>query len=231
MPEQYLSQYFLASPDGYQVTKALREMLTFAIHSVTQDPPFSKLDLISCRNLLIYLDTELQNKVLSYFHFALAPDGFLVLGSSESLGNQDHQFKIHDLQHKLFQRSYSLTASRLRIGLPVTSTDTPVKDGQTLKRPPASPTLREVTETMLLKDWTPTCVIINHEGHVRYVHGRTGKYLEIAVGETQPLDIIRSAREGLKTPLTTAIYRAITQQREIYEPTVRVKTDEVGNLL
>ncbi len=224
VPEQYLTQHFLPTTDGYQVTKSLREMLIFAIHSVTQDPPFSKLDLISCRNLLIYLDAELQSKVLSYFHFALAPTGFLLLGSSESLGKRDREFKIHDLQHKLFQRSHSLTSSRFKINVPPLNIIAPEKDGQIVSRTQARPTLREVTETMLLKDWTPTCVIINHEGNLRYVHGRTGQYLEISTGETQQLDIVRSAREGLKTLLTTAIYRAISQQREIYEPGVRVET-------
>lgn len=224
VPEQYLSQYFLPTTEGYQVTKSLREMLIFAIHSVTQDPPFSKLDLISCRNLLIYLDAELQSKVLSYFHFALAPTGFLLLGSSESLGKHDRDFKIYNLQHKLFQRAHSPTSSRFKINAPPLNIIAPGKEGHIVPRTLPTPTLREATETMLLKDWTPACVIINHEGSLRYVHGRTGQYLEISTGETQQLDIIRSAREGLKTPLTTAIYRAISQHREIYEPGVRVET-------
>ena len=225
VPEEYLSQYFLITPDGYQITKTVREMLVFAVHSVTQDPPFSKLDLISCRNLLIYLDTQLQSKVLSYFHFALAPNGFLVLGASESLGKHDREFRIHDLQHKIFERSQSIIPLRLNTDIPSLSAYTPEKDTQTTIRTPVMPTLREITETMLLKDWTPTCVIINHEGNIRYVNGRTGKYLEISTGDTHKLDIIRSAREALKTPLTTAIYRAITQQREIYEPGLRVETN------
>ncbi len=225
VPEPYMTQYFLATSEGYQVTKSLREMLIFAVHSVTQDPPFSRLDLISCRNLLIYLDTELQGKVLSYFHFALAPTGFLMLGLSESLGRRDHEFKPHDLPHKLFQRSESSSVSRFRVDIPPTSADITENKTQILSRARPVPSLREATEAMLLKDWSPACVIIDQQGYMRYVHGRTGKYLEIAPGDTHDLDIIHSAREGLKVPLTTTIYRAITQQREIYEPGIRVEAN------
>ena len=229
VPEQYLSQYFLDTSNGYQIIKSVREMLVFAFHSVTQDPPFSKLDLISCRNLLIYLDNELQSKVISYFHFSLSPGGFLLLGSSESLGNHEHQFwhrGTHHLQHKLFQRVLTTPIPRFRTEIPSLSTPSE-KSGHPITSTPPNLTLRETTEAMLLKDWTPTCIIINYEGQLLYVHGRTGKYLEISTGETHQLDIIRSAREGFKTALTTAIYRAITQQREIYEPGLRVKDNGV----
>jgi len=228
VPEAYLKQHFLPTKDGYQITKSLREMLVFAVHSVTQDPPFSKLHLISCRNLLIYLDNELQHKVLSYFHFALAPTGYLLLGSSESLGKNDREFKAVDVHNRLFQRAHRLSTGRYSIDLPAVSNPGLLeKDRGTSARETPSASLREVTEAMLLRDWTPTVVVINHQGNMRYVHGRTGKYLEISTGETQQLDIIRSAREGLKIPLMTAIYRAITQQREIYEPGVRVEADGV----
>ncbi|MBA3873057.1 MAG: PAS domain-containing protein [Anaerolineae bacterium] len=225
VPEQYLKQYFIATGEGYQVVKSLREMLVFASHSVVKDPPFSKLDLISCRNVLIYMESDLQDKILSYFHFALVPTGFLLLGSSESLGTHDREFKVIDLQHKLFQRSHGSSTTRFELALPSIVKDMTDHNDKMISRPRPPVSLREITETILLNDWTPVCVVINQQGHVRYVHGRTGKYLEIASGETDPLDIVRSAREDLRIPLTTAIYRAVIQHRDIYEPDIPIKTN------
>ncbi len=228
VPPEYLHQYFFETSDGYQVVKPLREMMVFAQHSVIKDPPFTKLDMISCRNLLIYLDSELQNKVLSYFHFALINGGFLMLGSSESLGSHEHEFSVVDAAHRLYQSSQNGSSARLRVDLSSVIRDLPDMRGMPekslQKTSSTSPgvALRDLMENMLLNDWTPTCIIINYKGHLRYVHGQTSKYLEITSGSVDQLDIVRSARESLKIPLTTAIYRAVTQQREIFEPGIRL---------
>ena len=226
VPENYLNQYFLQTPDGFEVTKSLRELILFAPQSVTKDPPFSKIDLISCRNLLIYLDIELQERVLASFHFALLPSGFLLLGSSESLGQHDQKFKTIDIQAKIFQRLPGASISRFRMDTPSLLLDVVDKDVQTMGHSqPSAVDLKEIVEKLLLDKWTPTCVIINDQGHLRYVHGQSGKYLEIASGKIDQLDIVRSVREGLKLPLTTAIYRAITQKQEIRERNIRVKAN------
>ena len=225
VPESYLQRYFFKTDQDYPITKSLRDMLVFAQHNVTKDPPFSKLDLISCRNLLIYFDSTLQERVLNYFHFALLPAGYLVLGTSESLGKNERDYKIIDLAHKIFQTAEEQPAIRFKANM-MASVTTPHLE-PSLRNPVEAkpPTIREITETMLLEDWSPPCIVIDYHGTIRYVHGRTGKYLELSAGEVDRLDIIRSARDGLKMPLTTAIYRAVTQQREIYEPGVWVKTE------
>ncbi len=231
VPPEYLQQYFFETSNGYQVVKPLREMLVFAQHSVIKDPPFTKLDMISCRNLLIYLDSQLQNKVLSYFHFALAPGGFLILGSSESLGSHEREFSVVDAPRRIYQSSQNGSSARLKIDLSSVIRDLPdirnmpERSLQKTDRNRPSVALRDIMETMLLNDWTPTCIIINVQGHLRYVHGQTSKYLEITSGSVDQLDIVRSAREGLKIPLTTAIYRAVTQQREIFEPSIRLTAE------
>lgn len=223
VPEAYLQRYFFKTDQDYRITKSLRDMLVFAQHNVTKDPPFSKLDLISCRNLLIYFDTTLQERVLSYFHFALLPAGYLVLGTSESVGKNERDFKTIDLAHKIFQTAEDQPAIRFKANMMVSVE--PHLETNLRHSANKPPSIREITEAMLLADWSPACIVIDYQGTIRYVHGRTGKYLELSAGEVDKLDIIRSAREGLKMPLTTAIYRAITQQREIYEPGVWIKTE------
>lgn len=229
VPEQYLKQYFLPLPDGgYQVVKSLREMLVFAPHSVIKDPPFSKLHLISCRNLLIYLNAELQDQVLSYFHFALVPMGFLMLGSSESLGQHEDEFAVVESQHKIFQRIHGVAKARFKSDIPFML---PSISKESVKHPPPIISLREITESTLLNEWTPACVLINNQGHMRYVHGSTEKYLVIYPGEMDQLDIVRSARESLRIPLKAAIYRAVTQQREIFEPNITVEVDDRRHII
>ena len=226
VPEAYLKQYFFETTDGYQVVKSLREMLIFAQHSVIKDPPFTKLDLISCRNMLIYMDSELQSKVFGYFRFALIHGGFLMLGSSESLGNYEAEFTTVDTPHRLYQSTYNALANRMRVDLPSAIKNLPAREIQRTGHPQLTLTVRDMLEMLLLNEWTPTCIIINYQGHLRYVHGQTGKYLEIASGSVDQLDIIRSARESLRTPLTTSIYRAVTQQREIFEPAIRLSLND-----
>lgn len=225
VPEQYLHQYFLSTSEGYQVVKALREMVVFAPHSLIKDPPFSRVDLISCRNVLIYLNSELQDRILSFFHYALLPEGYLLLGTSESLGHHDREFKIIHAGHKIFQVARASSALRPQPETPSVISMLPVASAKNVRPTRALADLKEITETLLLTDWTPTCILINEHGHLLYVHGQTGKYLEIAPGPVHQLDIIQSAREGLKLPLTTAVYRAITQKREIYVPAIAVKTN------
>jgi two-component system, chemotaxis family, CheB/CheR fusion protein len=222
VPEEYLQQYFLPLPDGsYQITKSVREMLVFAPHSVIKDPPFSKLDMISCRNLLIYLTVELQEQVLSYFHFALVPMGFLVLGASESVGHYEEELSVVDIHHKIYQRPQNGTSPRYKPNTTVTPATTERAHVKTMS--PQTTNLRQLTETMLLTQWTPTCIIINTRGHMRYIHGNTEKYLTMYSGEIDQLDIVQSAREDLKGPLRSAIYRAAAQQKEVHEKNILIE--------
>ena len=223
VPDSYLKQYFVATPEGYRVVKSLREMIVFAPHSVAKDPPFSKVDLISCRNLLIYLNANLQNRVLSYFHFALRPMGFLLLGTSESLGQHEKSFTALDSQHKIFQRTEG--ASPLRIKPQLRPLLTPLAPEEIPTRHPQLGTgLRAAMQAQLLAHRTPTAILINHQGHIRYVHGSSRQYLDVS-GEFDKVDIIHAVRDSLRTALKTAISRAMIHQREVAELNIPLETE------
>jgi two-component system CheB/CheR fusion protein len=200
-------------------------MLVFAEQNVIKDPPFSRLDLISCRNLLIYMEVELQKKVLQLFHYALEKDGYLFLGTSESIGEQTELFGVVDRKWKLFQRKGEGVSQGLEAHLPTL----PLASGATGPGPLEAkiirkPSLRETTERLLLEDYAPSCVIINEKGDVLYIHGRTGKYLEPAPGEAK-MNIVEMAREGLRLELTTTVRKALTEKKAIRCNGLRVKAN------
>ncbi len=225
-PER-LRRFFAKKDGAYQVNKTLREMLIFAEQNIIKDPPFSKLDLISCRNLLIYMGVDLQKKVFPLFHYALMPDGYLFLGSSETIGELTDLFGVIDRKWKLFQRKEEALSRKTDLDLPIL----PLRHGVTglgagvaaeTRKPPS---FREVSERQLLERYAPAAVLIDNNGAILYVHGQTGKYLELAEGEAN-LNIVRMAREGLGIDLTTAIRKAAAQKKAIRYEGIRVKTND-----
>ena len=217
-PER-LAHFFVKEADGtrYRVNKNIRDMLVFSEQDVIKDPPFSKLDLISCRNLLIYLESELQKRLISLFHYALNDGGALFLGTSETLGEIEHLFTVVDRKWKLFKRKEgSFEVHRPPMGrfLPVAveagpATVDPWKTSAAGRFP-----LREHTERELLQQFTPAGVLVNEHGEILYIHGRTGLFLEPASGEAS-MNIMRMAREGLRRELTAGLHKAVTKN----EPT------------
>ena len=211
-PER-LSRFFVQEPDGtaYRVHKSLRDLLVFSEQDVIKDPPFSKLDLISCRNLLIYMGGDLQKKLMPLFHYALKPGGTLFLGTSETVGEFADLFATLDRKSKLYQRKENGSgAQRPAMGkyLP------PLTEGGAASRPSAKAPgestfrLRELTERALLQQYAPVGALINQRGEILYLHGRTGLYLEPAPGEAG-MNILKMAREGLRHELTTALHKAV----------------------
>ena len=219
-----LSRFFTMSDDGgtYHVQKFIRDMLIFSEQDVILDPPFSRLGLISCRNLLIYMGVELQKKVLSLFHYALTQEGFLFLGSAESIGELTDAFNVMDRKWKLYQHkgmAYLPPALGVRTSL-LTAGDLPQ---YVAAQKPRGPGIREVTEHTLLQQYSPAGVVINERGEALYIHGSTGQFLEPASGEAS-VNIVRMAREGLKRELTTAIRRVSAGKEPAYYPGLRVKS-------
>ncbi len=226
-----LARFFTLEPDGsaYRINRGLRDLLIFSEQNVIKDPPFTKLDLISCRNLLIYLDGDLQKKLIPLFHQALNPDGYLFLGTSEGVGEFGDLFATHDRKAKVFQRKDS-SASRYRAAgsrflPPVTAVEiaNPQRAGQ-----PAFPVklpLRELTEQALLKQFAPAGALVNAAGDIIYLHGRTGRYLEPAPGEPGISNILKMAREGLKRELSITLHKAVVGQASVSLPGLRVKTN------
>ncbi|MBK9472176.1 MAG: PAS domain-containing protein [bacterium] len=229
-PER-LSRYFTREPGGgsYRINKVIRDMLVFSEHDLLKDPPFSKLDLISCRNLLIYLDTDLQKRVIPLFHYALNPGGLLFLGTSETVGDHNDLFAMIDRKAKLYQRKMEMPGTRR-----------PIIDRFLANRPLAmavvspggdSPgdgrlPLRELTERTLLQQFAPAAALVDAGGDIHFVHGRTGRYLEPAPGEAGVSNILKMARDGLRRDLTTALHKAALGPEVVSCPGLRVRTDD-----
>jgi two-component system CheB/CheR fusion protein len=214
VPPPYLERYFTREEQHYRVKKTIRDTVTFAEQDVIQDPPFSRVDLLSCRNLLIYLTADLQKKLLPLFHYALNPQGFLLLGSSESIGEFTDLFAIVNRKWKIYQRKAAVTTARTLPQVPLARV-TPVPSTQERAVQPAEPrSLRQLVETILLEHYTASAVLINEKGDILFVHGSTSRYLETATGEAN-LNIHRMARPGLRLELTVAIRKALAQHEVI----------------
>jgi two-component system, chemotaxis family, CheB/CheR fusion protein len=230
---ELLKLYFNPEENGsFQVKKNIRDMIVFAVQNVFSDPPFSNTDLISCRNLLIYLESEIQKKLWSIFHYSLKPNRFLFLGSSESVGDSE-LFSIVDRKWKIYKREESKI--NIKMGRHVSNlTHDPARihDMDLSKSSPKISFLQVFQRTML-DVYSPPGAIINEKGEILYVQGRTGKYLELVSGEFNA-NILEMAREGLKYELALAIKKARHENKEIRIQKILVKTngsDQLVNLI
>ncbi len=224
-PER-LGRFFVQDEDGntYQIRKSIRDMVVFAEQNVIEDPPFSKMDLISCRNLLIYLQPELQKRVLPLFHYSLKATGVLFLGNSETVGEFIDLFATLDRKWKLYRRKGNAVAHRPLLTFPRPLFMDDIVSAGKGARVEKKVSVRELAEKSLLQHYTPACAIVNEKADVLYIHGRTGKYLEPAPGEAS-LNILRMAREGVRLELTTAIRKVIAQKIPVHYSGLEVKTN------
>ena len=229
-PER-LARFFSVEPEGssFRVHKSIRDMLVFSEQDVIKDPPFSRLDLISCRNLLIYLGMPLQKKLIPLFHYALNTDGVLLLGTSEGTGDFTGLFNVLDRKSKLFRRKEDYQVRQAT--MPSRSLwHAPLLDqlgavGSKRMAPAIKLPLREITEQALLQHLAPTGALVNRHGDILYLQGRTGMYLEPAPGEVGTSNILKMARAGLRRPLTLALHDAANSKEVTRCPGLRVKTN------
>ncbi|MBM9518457.1 PAS domain-containing protein [Desulforhopalus vacuolatus] len=226
--KERLRRFFTAESNGtaYRIHKGIRDMLIFSEQSLTKDPPFSKLDLISCRNLLIYLGQDLQKKLFSLFYYALVPGGFLFLGTSETVGECSDLFSVLDRKAKLYQRKENFDGTqgpaRCRFLPPVTAVNIALPETVTAIKS----SFRTLVETALLQQMTLAAALVNTRGDILYLHGRTGLYLELPPGEISVNNILTLAREGLRPELTTALHKSIRTGEVVHCPGLRVKTND-----
>jgi two-component system CheB/CheR fusion protein len=216
-----LKRFFSKENEGYRVDKGIREMLVFAEQDVMRDPPFTRLDLISCRNLLIYMNVELQKKLFPLFHFALREKGILFLGPSETIGSFMHLYASASKKWKIYTRR---PGSRLtpQIDFPIPD---PHMEGRLFGiRPFSKPALPQEVERLLLDHYTPPGVVINGRGDIVYFHGKTGGFLEPSPGRAN-MNIKDMAREGLKAVIMGMINRAIASKKSVVRRYVRIKSD------
>ena len=228
---QRLARFFTPEPDGsgYRVARGIRDMLVFSEQDVLKDPPFSRLDLLSCRNLLIYMDADLQKRLIPLFHYALNPGGMLFLGSSEGIGDFHDLFTVLDRKAKLYQSkpdAHGLARTTpSRFVTPVDLTYTPPVASDTKTAFPGKLPLRELTEQALLKQMAPPSALVNRQGDILYLYGRTGNYLEPASGEAGINNILKMARDSLRPDLASALRKAASLQETVHVPGLRVQTN------
>ena len=218
-PER-LQRFFIKNGNGYRVGKEIREMVTFATQNIIMDPPFTKLDILICRNLLIYLTPELQKKLMPLFHYSLIPGGILFLGSAESVNTFTDLFEPLNIKSRLFRRRESaLPAEPPAFPASFVPALPGVPKELTLLKPAA--TLQSLADQLLLQHFSPPAVLTNDKGDILYISGRTGKYLEPAAGKAN-WNIFAMAREGLSFELGSAFQRAIRQKKAITAKGLRV---------
>jgi two-component system, chemotaxis family, CheB/CheR fusion protein len=206
-PER-LRRFFIKEDAGYRVKKDIREMVVFAVQNVIKDPPFTKLDLLACRNLMIYLEPELQNRLLPAFHYALRPGGVLFLSPSESTGNHPELFAAVNRKWKFYRAIHSATSTRavMASGLSWTASHSGRAPEEIVKKAQET-NFAELTRRVLLQSYAPASVVTDLKGNLLFVHGDTGKYLRPAPGQAS-LNIIDMAREGLQLELRAALQGA-----------------------
>jgi two-component system CheB/CheR fusion protein len=220
---EQLRRFFVKDGNGYRVCKDIREMVTFATQNLIMDPPFTKLDILICRNLLIYLTPELQKKLLPLFHYSLNPGGVLFLGSAETISTFTDLFASLDVKSRLFRRRESVLIAK-PVAFPASFVPAlpGVSKELTMLKPVAN--IQSLAEQLLLQHFSPPAVLVSDKGDILYISGRTGKYLELSAGKAN-WNIFAMAREGLRFDLGSAFQKAIRQQGAITVKGVKVGTN------
>ena len=223
-----LQRFFVPTNGSIQVSKPIRRMCVFAKQDVTADPPFSKLDLIVCRNLLIYLGLALQRKLLPIFHYSLKPTGFLVLGDFETVGEFDNIFKLADKRLKIYSKKPVATRTPLDfssryIAARDEQVDEPGASRQAESRAPEQEIFKEA-DRILLTRYSPASAIVNGDLEIVQFRGRTGAFLEPAPGKAS-LNILKMARQGLMTDLRLALDKAKKSGETVRRDAIEIRSD------
>ncbi|MEI6714186.1 MAG: chemotaxis protein CheB [Verrucomicrobiota bacterium] len=219
-PER-LSRFFTKEDHGYRIARNIRDICIFAKQNVAVDPPFSRIDLISCRNLLIYLSNTLQKRVIPSFHYSLNTDGFLLLGSSETVGRFTDLFQVVDGKHRIHSKIPTVTRSYPHF-MPVASGPTPKLSNPVVERPPSAVDLQKEADRVLLNRFAPAGVLVAEDLEVLQFRGRTGAYLEPAPGEAS-FNLLRMARENLFSPIRSAVDEARASLKPVKKSGVRFR--------
>ncbi|ASY73442.1 PAS domain S-box protein [Sinorhizobium fredii] len=206
-PPGRVRRFFEKLDGSYQVSKELRDMVVFAPQNLLRDPPFSRLDIVSCRNFLIYLEPEAQQRIIAQCHFALRPDGHLFLGNAETIGRHDDLFETVSKKWRIYRRVGPTRHDLIDYRPPRGSVGTGVAGEPPPMRPEAASPVADIARRALLERYAPASVLIDHKGRVVYFHGTTRDYLEQPSGEPTR-DLLTMARDGLALKLRGAIREA-----------------------
>jgi two-component system, chemotaxis family, CheB/CheR fusion protein len=232
---EFLARYFVKTENGYRISREIREQVVFAEHNILIDPPFTRMDLVSCRNLLIYLQSPEQRKVLSRFHFALRPEGYLFLGSSETVGEQRDAFEPINAKARIFQKraAVSLTGPGLAEILPAfapapdaTSALSHVaKDGKG-----RSEKLWEAINAKLMAEYSPTCFVVNEKNEILYSFGQPQTFVAMPAGRAN-LDLLKLVPRDLSLAIATALRQAKKQNKIVHYRHVKFQRDQTKSLI
>jgi two-component system CheB/CheR fusion protein len=223
--EDRIERFFVKKNDSYQVKKELREMIVFAQHNLIKDAPFTRLDLLSCRNVMIYLTTELQKKIIPIFHYSLNPKGILFQGPAETVGGFTDLFSPLESKWKLFERKDGASTVGKMLDFPFHISRQPMARTEVTDAVPQSKTLADTFNKILLENYTPASILINDKGDIVYINGKTGRYLELNSGEAL-MNVYRMAKEELKYVLSNAVHQARASKAEVFLEEIKLKEEQ-----
>jgi len=223
VPSDRLNRFFVKTEEGYRISAEIREMVVFAQHNIIMHPPFTKLDIVSCRNMLIYMEPELQKKLLGMFYYSLVPGGVMLLGSSESLGVQSHLFNPSNAKLKIFTRSESAVNPEI-FDFPSSFSRSKQLPNEHQMPDKSIVNIQTLADNLLLQQFSPAGVLVNENGDIIYISGRTGKYLEPAAGKAN-LNIFAMLREGLRNEFPVAFRKAIVKKEAIVLHNLKIGTN------
>ncbi|MFW6414896.1 MAG: CheR family methyltransferase [Thermodesulfobacteriota bacterium] len=223
--QKRLNRFFHQEGDAYRIRKEIRDCVVFSVQDVLNDPPFSRLHLLLCRNLLIYLNSEAQKRLLPLFHYTLLPEGLLMLGSSETIGGHTNLFETLDGTWKIYKRRETPHSLRPLVKFP---TGTPSDISPAASKKESTPNTGEDLGTLinkaLVQHFSPPAVLVDDKGNILHIQGRTGKYLEPASGAPSR-NILDMAREGLRIELSSAMRKALSSKQNVVRKKIRIKVD------
>lgn len=219
-----LRNYFTQEGEEYRITTSVREMVVFASHNVIKDPPFTRLHFLFCRNMLIYMEPTLQNQLMELFYYSLVPGGILLLGSAETLGKNNKGFGIIDSKLNLYKRIQSSIRANLNEFPNAFSSNRKMISKDKIANP-ISGNIQLITDHILLQQFAPASVLVNHNGDIIYITGKTGKYLEPVAGKAN-WNIHVMARDGIKKELPDAFKKALESYDPVLVKNIKIKNKE-----
>ena len=233
IPKKYLSRFFTKTGENYRIVKELREMCIFAPHNILRDPPFSRMDFVSCCNLLIYFDSAAQKKVFASLHFALNDTGYLMLGKAESIGTSSQLFTLLNNKFKIYSRKNNLGVRKVlelaprftRTTMSSKKINTPTKSISVNQE-----SLENAIDSTLLSSYMPACAVVNKDMEILQFRGPVSSYLEHASGKAS-LNILKMARPEFAFELRNAINKALETKQCVYKSGIEIKIESVLRLM
>ncbi len=222
--EERLKRFFIKRGKKFQVTQEVRELVLFSAHNLISDPPFSRLDFISCRNLLIYLGPHLQKKLIPLFHYALRPSGFLLLGPSENISSHGELFRVINPKHRLSQRKGTGVDATAALSMEVSSKNECESNPAPSSGLDTTEDLMQVMQRIVLDEFAPRSVIVEEDGKILCASADMHKYLTVGTGNFQN-NIIRMARSGLRIGMRATLQEAKLKRRRVVHDDLSVRID------